>query len=275
MTLAHLHHASLNLFSEFLEALSEGYAKDQERITDPQHQKLERWIFTRIARDTNFYHELSHVGMELCGTMESLLEVISALRDEHEAREFSQKLALLEAEIRGCGRHIKLQADALVQGIDRRLQMLSMSRDISQSNNVQTLTLLATIFLPLSLAAGVLSMQTRFKNLGALLYDFFGVVVLLAATVAVILLGIFIHSMIQEYKGKHHHRRWYKFVSRLAVATTASIFLILGALILASFLVGMFKDVSLGARILGYGLAAIFGIILVFGIGVYILSERL
>ncbi|KAF5610631.1 uncharacterized protein FSUBG_2892 [Fusarium subglutinans] len=81
---------------------------------------------------------------------------------------------------------------------DHDLKYLELDRDINQTRGVQQLALLATIFLPLSLAAGVLSMQTRFKDLGTLLYDFFGVVVLLAAIVLIIMILLSLAAVVNE-----------------------------------------------------------------------------
>jgi hypothetical protein len=44
-----------------------------------------------------------------------------------------------------------------------------------QSFSVTILTVLAAVFLPLSLASAILSMQYRFSELGPRLYDFFGI----------------------------------------------------------------------------------------------------
>jgi hypothetical protein len=49
----------------------------------------------------------------------------------------------------------------------------------NQAENLSRLTILATCLLPLSISASVLSMQTRFADLGILLYDLLGVTYLL------------------------------------------------------------------------------------------------
>ncbi|KAK6528545.1 hypothetical protein TWF281_009786 [Arthrobotrys megalospora] len=56
----------------------------------------------------------------------------------------------------------------------------SDTRQRQESLHIRKLAILATIFLPLSLATGLLSMQTRVSELGNLLYDYVGVVVTLA-----------------------------------------------------------------------------------------------
>ncbi|KAF3296655.1 hypothetical protein TWF132_010240 [Orbilia oligospora] len=59
-------------------------------------------------------------------------------------------------------------------------QSRSDTRQRQESRHIRKLAILATIFLPLSLATGLLSMQTRISELGNLLYDYVGVVVTLA-----------------------------------------------------------------------------------------------
>ncbi|KAF3313476.1 hypothetical protein TWF173_005983 [Orbilia oligospora] len=59
-------------------------------------------------------------------------------------------------------------------------QSRSDTRQHQESRHIRKLAILATIFLPLSLATGLLSMQTRIGELGNLLYDYVGVVVTLA-----------------------------------------------------------------------------------------------
>lgn len=61
------------------------------------------------------------------------------------------------------------------------IHKVTVSRfNVEQASSVSQLTLIAAFSLPLSLAAGILSMQTRFAQLDLLLYDFVGVVFLLA-----------------------------------------------------------------------------------------------
>lgn len=122
------------------------------------------------------------------------------------------------------------------------------------------LTILATIFLPLSLSAGILGMQSRFKNLGPLLYDFFGVVFILLTAVILTLLTIIFLGSVQEQTSRYLGERKVEFVYGFVWAITNLAVVVLGALVLSSFLVGMFKDVVLGAKILGFGFAAAIGV---------------
>ncbi|KAG5743748.1 hypothetical protein H9Q70_013540 [Fusarium xylarioides] len=248
-----LHHANLNLFSDFLQRFATDYANPRMFMFDPRQTELWHWNLKAIVTDSQLCRKFTSLGDELTATTESLLDVVLALDDD-------KKLAVLSAEIRGCSKDITTRLSRISGDLDHHLQLFSMSRDMNQSGNVQMLTLLATIFLPLSLSAGVLSMQSRFKDLGDLLYDFFGVVVLLAAVVALFLVAMFVISSAKELESRLWRYRWYKVYLRPTLLTTVTaIALILGALVLTSFVVGMFKDVVLGAKILGYGIIAAVG----------------
>ncbi|KAH7114886.1 hypothetical protein EDB81DRAFT_734389 [Dactylonectria macrodidyma] len=251
--LLQLHHANLNLFSDFLQSFATDYATPRMFMFDPRQAELRRWNLKAIVTDSQLYRRFTSLGAELTATTESLLDVVLALEDD-------TRLAALGAEIRGCSKDVTTRLSRMSDDLDHHLQLLSLSRDMNQSGNVQMLTLLATIFLPLSLSAGVLSMQSRFKDLGDLLYDFFGVVVLLAAVVALLLVAMFVFSLAKELESRLWRYRLYKAYLRPALlATMAAIALIFGALVLTSFVVGMFKDVVLGAKILGYGILAAIG----------------
>src|SRR5207248_2743778 len=69
--------------------------------------------------------------------------------------------------------------------------------NIQESEIVKRLTILAAVFLPLSLATGVLSMQTRFAHLGYLLYDLIGVFLLVGfiAILVFCILKLRVHIM--------------------------------------------------------------------------------
>lgn len=233
---------------------------------DSREVELRRWNLKAIMTDSHLYRQFTSLGAELTATTESLLDVVLALEDS--ARQDATEMAVLGAEIRGCSKDIMTRLSRMSDDLDHNLQLLRLSKDMNQSGNVQMLTLLATIFLPLSLSAGVLSMQSRFKDLGDLLYDFFGVVVLLAAVVAVLVTAMLLFSSVKELESRLFKYHWYKAILRpVVLATISGITFTLGALVLASFLVGMFKDVVLGAKILGYGVAAAIGALVVIPYG--------
>ncbi|KAG4261197.1 hypothetical protein FPRO04_08188 [Fusarium proliferatum] len=176
----------------------------------------------------------------------------------------TNKFMVIDMELLGFCREANEQLQKFSDRLDHDLKYLELARNINQTRGVQQLTLLATIFLPLSLAAGVLSMQTRFRDLGTLVYDFFGVVVLLAAIVLIIMILLSLVAVVKELDSKVLQIESYRESFRVKVLLMVNIALfVFGCLVLSSFLIGMFKDVSLGATILGYGVAAICGLCMI------------
>jgi hypothetical protein len=254
-------HANLMLFTKFIQQVSSEYAVRRRKDIDPRQSTLRQWNLRAIMTDVDLYRQFSSVNAELQSVIELLSDVVLALAEHSGINDpqIKAKLSVLRVELNCCCKDITNRLERLSTDLDQDLKFLNMSRDMSQSGNVQTLTLLATIFLPLSLSAGVLSMQSRFHELGVRLYDFFGIVVLLVAIVLTLLHWISMYRMGMELVGRLQKRRWYRLYTRPAfIVASKPFFMTTGLVVLVSFLVGMFKDVSLGARILGWGLLAIF-----------------
>lgn len=252
------HHANLRLLGFFIEQVSLRYADRRQGDFDPRQSELRLWNLKAIMDDAGYYRQFTNACDALETAIELVLDIVTALAAEGGGSNTSQTKAnilVLRAELHSCCKDTKLRLERLYSDLEQDLRFLSLSRDLKQSNDVQKLTLLATIFLPLSLSAGVLSMQYRFHELGARLYDFVGIVVLLVFIVVVLLALIYGYSLGKELEGRFKKHRYYNaYVKPTAVKLFSVCVLILGLLILASFLVGMFKDVGLGARILGYGI---------------------
>ncbi|ENH71947.1 hypothetical protein FOC1_g10002140 [Fusarium oxysporum f. sp. cubense race 1] len=261
--LLQFHHACLRLFFEFLTALEldeKEHADDTN--TDSSFAELWQWNLRTITKRSYEYRDLAELARKLISTTESLIDVVRSSSPVVDSTSHANKFMAIDTELRGFCREANDRLQKFSDQLDHDLKYLELARNINQTMGVQQLTLLATIFLPLSLAAGVLSMQTRFKDLGTLLYDFFGVVVLLAAIVLIIMVLLNLMAVVNEVDSKLSLRSsGYREKFRGKVMFTINIgFFVFGCLVLSSFLVGMFKDVSLGAKILGYGVAAIFGV---------------
>lgn len=228
------------------------------RIFDPQYSQLRSWTIKAINIDSAIYRQLSSSAKNITSTCESLLDTVGAM-DKPTDGEPNTELLCIVADVRSCCQEVTERLAGMSDELQHYLNLLSLSWNVNQSNNVKILTLLATIYLPLSLSAGILSMGTRFKDLGYLTYDFFGVVNLLGALVIAVILILFLVAFLQEFESRRQY--WSSFKLWPAVLVVgAFIFLTLGALLLSSFVVGMFKDVGLGAKILAYGLAVAFGL---------------
>ncbi|KAF1976836.1 hypothetical protein BU23DRAFT_13068 [Bimuria novae-zelandiae CBS 107.79] len=168
---------------------------------------------------------------------------------------------MLLIEVRGLCAEIEKNSAAFSQRLESRLKLLEFGRARYESSHLQLLSLLAAIFLPLSLASSILSMQTRFADLGYLLY-FFGVILLLA-TLTTLIVGV----LVLVRKGSQNLRKFIETEPTLRAALIGlllTMILIPWMLILSSLLVGMFKSVGLGVKILSAGL----GVLVVVMVGI-------
>lgn len=185
----------------------------------------------------------------LTSTLEALLGVVGV------GFEGNAEFNTVAADLRGLSSDLQRKAGDLTNTLAQHLHFLEMRRNIRESNRLPMLTILASIFLPLSLACGILSMQTRLKDLHYLLYDFCVVVVLLLTLVALLLL--FVKGsmpIVSRTSG------WGPSQKLFVTYPFAIIVSLIWAVILASFIVGMAVDVRLGGLGLRYGLASLFGL---------------
>jgi hypothetical protein len=126
----------------------------------------------------------------------------------------------------------------------RHQDLFSLNTTVSQSRqsfSVTILTVLAALFLPLSLASAILSMQYRFHELGPVLYDFFGVAWLFC-TFAIVCFVLFRYGnrLLDAYWTlKHLEKRDYKSFRRSIKGVTYS-YVLAWTMVLVSFLLGMF-----------------------------------
>ncbi|KAF4978581.1 hypothetical protein FDECE_18192 [Fusarium decemcellulare] len=100
-----LHHASLNLFSDFLQRFATDYATPRMVMFDPRQAELRRWNLKAILTDSQLCRQFTNLGAELTATTESLLDLVLALEDDtkkDDTKENVSSLAALGAEIRGC-----------------------------------------------------------------------------------------------------------------------------------------------------------------------------
>ncbi|KAH6976524.1 hypothetical protein BKA56DRAFT_674971 [Ilyonectria sp. MPI-CAGE-AT-0026] len=260
--LLQIHHASLRNFARFVGSLTPRHFGAGKEHDDPRWAELRQWLLVEITQDSYQYKQLSDIGYELTTITESLTNVVKVSLTTGVGDPARTEFTALEVELHGCCKEVKERLDRLLSGLEHHLKFLDLARNMNQTRGVQQLTLLATIFLPMSLAAGVLSMQSRFRDLGSLLYDFFGVVILLGAIVLILLLFMLLLAYAKEQESKRLRHKSYReeirpFIQLGLVLTL----LVYGGLVLSSFIVGMFIDVSLGARILGYGTAAAVGLL--------------
>jgi hypothetical protein len=256
--------ATLSHYSLFLSAVRREYVQKRESIRDPRYSILRQSVLKEITADAYIYNTFHDTALDLTDPVLGLIAILeSAFPKSNECKEFRTFIAELHCQCTD----ITKTTSRFASRLDHDLKYLDVSRNMQESLRVWILSALASVFLPLSIATGLLSMQNRFIDLQILLYDFCGVVVLV---------GTILFVLFQSLRGyvfwKERFEMWtpnsvfQKGTKYLVGINAAVIVFCVWGLILASFLVGMIEDTGLGGRILGFGLAALFGIVMLFGL---------
>uniref|UniRef100_L2FK25 Uncharacterized protein n=1 Tax=Colletotrichum fructicola (strain Nara gc5) TaxID=1213859 RepID=L2FK25_COLFN len=266
MFILQYYHATLALYAEFVVAYEESYMNHKQPLFDPRRSEFKQGHLKEITKYSCRIRDIKRTGERMVEAIEYLVELAeevvasqpssagppttSMATDKARFTELQLEIRGLCTEVRGC-------LSRLSTSLEHDIKFLGLRREMRQTNSVQRLTILATIFLPLSLSAGVLSMQTRFKDLGPLLYDFFGVVVLLGALVLPLLVFLSFLKIATDHVLVNLELRMttayrYKLERRLVSVLMWLSMTAFAIVVLVSFILGMFKDVILGAKILGY-----------------------
>lgn len=240
------------------------YERLREPTVDSGKAELLPHLLDEVITDANLVRGLEAIAEDLNSTLESLLGVVRVgfEGDADGALEYNA----VAADLRGLSSDLRGKAGDLPKTLAHHLNFLEMRRSIRESNRLAMLTILASIFLPLSLACGILSMQARLKDLNYILYDFCGVLVLLLTLVPMILW--FVRASVTNVS---RISGWISVPRRSLVIAFAVIILSFWFIILSSFIVGMAINVRLGGLVLGYGLAGIIGIALMGLIATFVL----
>ncbi|KAI1345294.1 hypothetical protein F5Y01DRAFT_110058 [Xylaria sp. FL0043] len=156
--------------------------------------------------------------------------------------------------------------DDVVNDLDADLTSKSTRLEQAQTASVKRLTILAAIFLPLSLSSSLLSMSSRVAELGVLWYDYFGVSSSLVFLMVLVYVGI---RNWDQYASKPYHLPWpivsffmegVKFLYSLMPFLDEEglgrlVSYCFGSAVVASFWVGIVREISLGLKVLGYATA--------------------
>ncbi|KAG9253085.1 uncharacterized protein F5Z01DRAFT_174142 [Emericellopsis atlantica] len=197
--LLQVYHAHLNLFAAFLGVFSVHFLEPRMcALHGPAgKQRIFRWKMDELRRDSGFLRDLKRVGAEMRATLESTLDVTLAAQGNT-----TTASAIISAEIQGSIREAWTHLEQMADGVEHKTDLLTTTRERRQSDNVRQLTILATIFLPLSLSAGILSMQARFKDLGPLLFDFFAVFSILAVLATLFIAALLLYDKTSELNSR-------------------------------------------------------------------------
>ena len=263
-------------------------------ILDFLRAAVECWItfVTRIIQKASLYashldirsrsynsaaiRDLSRVNRDLRLAIQDTFDAARlALNDDDPP---SRRLREIELEVRAKLRAVENKVNDFLTSLESTSDLTKAIVDEDQARSVKRLTLLAAIFLPLSLSSSLLSMQSRAARLGLLWYDYFGICSLLFLILVVVyqlmhLEDIFqvsgattIGKVLSWAKNKSSYfeqiMRFLLYFFEKRPRTPLALFIQYSKipvyagfwiLVVISFWVGMFSDVGLGLRILGYG----------------------
>lgn len=246
---------------DILRKARSSYQKLRRDTLEARNAQLLPSVVDDIITDAYLHRELHNRADELTFMLEALLETAG---DTFQDRDFRS----VSANIKGLSSDLRRLTEEIPRSLEHHLRLLEIRRNVQDSRSQWILTALASVFLPLSLACSLLSMQTRFKDLHYLLYDFCGVVVILLTVVALILLWLkiimWLIEIVEDRKRKSQSRLERMALTSVPWLLVVGVVSVVWPIFLASFIVGMVHDVRLGGLILGYGLAAVAGVYVVF-----------
>ena len=219
--------------------------------------------------------------LEACADF-AIQSALSSLKENDLEAPTSRKLVAIEVVFKAKIKAARTKLDGILDVFVTQADKKTDDFHDSQARSLKRLTMLASFFLPLSLSCGILSMGSRAVDLGFLWYDFVGVSLLLMFVVFAIyfllasrewvrdLAKAYIHifSQLEAFYHPTLHRnlraytRWLQLMRQaygiaFHLDTTRRILLLLfSIMVVSSFWVGMFDDMTLGLKILGFGSAA-------------------
>jgi hypothetical protein len=225
----------------------------------------------RYIKDFLYHERIMDHTQNLTDAIEYVLLSLSAVTNKS-VLPSSQSLQERIVDIRAkCTQQTRLVSRIMERRV-RRYDLFVNNLNIHESSSLKRLSILAAFFLPLSLATGILSMQTRFVNLNLLLYDFLGVFCLITSIAVLAYLIFRISTKISKTEIWARNKRytpwkirWWSSKAMVLFAKYLMYFYI-WAVITVSFFVGMVVQVPLGLKVLAYGFGALTGIVLLFSI---------
>jgi glycopeptide antibiotics resistance protein len=263
----------LDTWTSFLESISYDPAYlSHDRLQSNARKVSHEWRHVKdFARATKEIIMCSEAAIESIGLITTLSE-----NDKTILRDIEFEKRLLHKDT--CN-----AMNALEQSVERLLTRTEQAVSQQQNLNIKRLTILSAIFLPLTTACSLLSMSTRVNELGALWWDWLGIVVAIAIVIFTVWRANdkwcrWRNRWIDIWDQTPFHDLWararntvlhheslttgHRIHGLIPLATSIAFviskyLLIIGTIV--SFLIGMFLEVSQGARALGYSVAIAFG----------------
>jgi hypothetical protein len=212
--------------------------------------------FTYATRLALAYADFEEYGNDVKAVFECLsFDIKSSRGGDGVTTSPEQPLHLLAQDISD----FKTLASRLACRLRHQIELSKQIVDFDETKSVRRLTLLASLFLPLSLSAGILSIDKRASQLGARLYDFSGIfcifflLMLLVSPVISVLMAY--GEKVQDCKTRI--RFSYRIPSDKwllgLIRAMNRLFILLWFFLTISFIVGMSTNIQVGLIILGVG----------------------
>ena len=240
---------------------------------------------TFIMRGINIldFKELSHRLSDLEGCVDFAFRSLHISMTGSDTRALDmQKLKLIEVAFRAKLKAAKAKVDVILDTFVTQIESKSEYSNRHQERSLKRLTILASVFLPLSLSCSILSMGTRVTDLGLIWYDWAGLCALWIFIVFSIYYTLKFANAVGQYtkyvitfflameawffpSESRRIRLWAAWLSvvyriwKAIFGKSSSVIILvfsLSVLIVVSFGIGIFQNLNLGLRVLGFGAAA-------------------
>jgi hypothetical protein len=157
-------------------------------------------------------------------------------------------------EVKYLNQELQHVAEDLVGRSNRELSFFVANLSQNQADSARRLTIVASIFLPLTLSASLMAMTTHVRSLGDLWYDWVGLCVTAGTTILVIF-SVWKHVEKATFRAPLIHIRPILLSIVNMVLVSWGYYLLL--VVMASFLAGMFHSKRTALDVLKYGVAGI------------------
>jgi hypothetical protein len=235
-----------------------------------------------LAKTRQHVDDFSKAARDLGQAIEGCIEVLQVSTNFDSGKKVKFDLRVLEVRHRHkIGQSFMSDVESIAA---KSVTQAEASTNQRQEASLKRLTLVASIFLPLTLACSLLSMTNRVNELGALWWDWLGIVITIALVVTTgyrittawhdarrqlrdrlyltfyqfrqLWLKSLSNARKKGSKRTPYRRNLIPLVTQLSFRISKYMFL-LGVMV--SFFIGMFDGVSVGALSLGYSTAIAFG----------------
>ena len=211
----------------------------KQRISNPSRTIVTPEVLHIFLCDFHNWRQIGNWCASFAASIELLLDVMQLRDDVTDQRDYQTLIIELRGRCTNLGRTYNL----ITTLMDDTLKYIEIGRSYRESLHVKMLSMLAIVYLPLSLASSLLSMQTRFFELWPLALDFV-VTAMLFITITVLIYKLLTaaRSSIHKLRLRVASRKSVVPLVALAYAYTCGWLFLLGYGVTAMYAV---RDVSL------------------------------